>query len=512
VNDETRIPELVSEVVRTPDTSVFASIAEGTGVAFVVYDDKQENIFSHNDNSICVALYSSEEFGPKCAEDCGRAIRDASRSAQVSEYKCHAGLVCKAAGFDLKGQRLSAIVGRAFRDTSDYRTARRRAIEGDWSKIASTVPFDNVLFDSSDDVEALLRRIEALDDGSVPEPALSRPALDISFELDIPGEAEKPAAARPVQLAPLKLEQQSAPCEKCGAEMPANQRICDCGYWPEKGVDLSPGPGLDDIQRRKKTARIGRWLVVPAAAALVLFIAYSWTSIESFFTTTRTDAELTALAEVETPAAIPETAMFNGPFEGRPLSAITGDTITLEVADKGKKTVRLAGISAPKLNERFGIASREHLSGLVDQKVAVVDTAAIDPNGWIVGRVTADGKNINLEQVKAGFAIVSDQASLYYADAAGEFANAEAAARSKKIGIWAAPAVAVHPVSAKRSGLAPRNRPKTSRRSPSARKPIPAFPAPLTNVNAANTLDPCSPNANSNSRASNANQALKRCP
>ena len=129
-------------IKETPENFLEQAAAE-SGVAIIVVDE-HSSVSKANNNSICDHLYSSDEFAPLCAQDCGRAFRRATEAGAPVPYQCHAGLDCVAV--PLKAEKpLVAIVGRAFTKAENYRRATGRAIEGDWQRFPQSQFFENVL-------------------------------------------------------------------------------------------------------------------------------------------------------------------------------------------------------------------------------------------------------------------------------------------------------------------------------------------------------------------------------
>lgn len=54
--------------------------------------------------------------------------------------------------------------------------------------------------------------------------------------------------------------------------------------------------------------------------------------------------------------------------------------------------------------QRYGIESKENLSSLIENQFVFVKIIDIDRYGRVSGYVYINGKNINLEQVKSGYA------------------------------------------------------------------------------------------------------------
>jgi micrococcal nuclease len=136
--------------------------------------------------------------------------------------------------------------------------------------------------------------------------------------------------------------------------------------------------------------------------------------------------------------------------EGAVTKVSDGDTFRLETADGTRLRVRLYGIDAPeteKASRRTGLVSkpgqpfgeeayRALESKIVGRKVRV-DIMAIDRYKREVGIVYLDGRNINLEMVKEGWAWAYTQ----YLDRpyASEYLEAEKEARAKGLGLWRQP-------------------------------------------------------------------------
>lgn len=114
-----------------------------------------------------------------------------------------------------------------------------------------------------------------------------------------------------------------------------------------------------------------------------------------------------------------------------------GDTLTARCGEEGafqQVKVRLAEIDAPEKAQPFGNRSRQHLAELCFQQVAMIRQTSRDRYGRAVARVECQGKDANLEQVRAGMAWAYDR---YLTDP--EVKAREAAARSAGVGLWGEP-------------------------------------------------------------------------
>ena len=118
-----------------------------------------------------------------------------------------------------------------------------------------------------------------------------------------------------------------------------------------------------------------------------------------------------------------------------------GDTITV-VTDGQKVTIRLVGIDAPEKSrskhqpgQPFSQTSTKYLASLVLNNHVDIVSYGTDRYGRTLGVVYVDGKDVNLEMVRAGLAEV------YRGRPAKGFDNepyqkAEDAARRAGVGMW----------------------------------------------------------------------------
>jgi diguanylate cyclase (GGDEF)-like protein len=142
------VPIVMSTTERTNDL-ILERLAEENGVAVIVVDENSNEVATANNNSICSQLYPSPDFGPACAEYCGKAYQMATAAGEAVDYECHAGLACRALPIKQEGKQFVAIVGRTFIRSENYRRAAEKAINGDWRRFRSTEFFDNVILSGS---------------------------------------------------------------------------------------------------------------------------------------------------------------------------------------------------------------------------------------------------------------------------------------------------------------------------------------------------------------------------
>lgn len=159
-------------------------------------------------------------------------------------------------------------------------------------------------------------------------------------------------------------------------------------------------------------------------------------------------AALLAVALLLAPPALAETVL--GPV----VAIADGDTLTVLTEQREQVKVRLSEIDTPERGQPWGNRARERLAALTfgrQVEVAVQDT---DRYGRMVGRVRADGVDVNAELVREGSAWVYRR---YSRDP--ELLRLEAEARSARLGLWSLPEADQLPPwewrAAERNGRAP---------------------------------------------------------
>ena len=127
-------------------------------------------------------------------------------------------------------------------------------------------------------------------------------------------------------------------------------------------------------------------------------------------------------------------------LSGRVIAIADGDTITILDSANTQHRIRLQGIDAPESHQAFGEQSRLNLSEMIFGKDVSVSYQKVDQYGRLVGKILLDGKDINLEQVKAGMAwhykFYEDEQTPEDRDL---YARAEAEARAAHLGLWQNP-------------------------------------------------------------------------
>lgn len=112
------------------------------------------------------------------------------------------------------------------------------------------------------------------------------------------------------------------------------------------------------------------------------------------------------------------------------VKVVDGDTLVL-----AGRRIRLVGIDAPELRQicqrdnqpwPCGKGARDHLATLIGDAKTACDAGGSDRYGRLLAVCSADGRDLNAAMVSAGYAV-----------AFGDYEAEQAAARAKRLGIWA---------------------------------------------------------------------------
>ncbi|HVQ40150.1 MAG TPA: thermonuclease family protein [Pyrinomonadaceae bacterium] len=124
-------------------------------------------------------------------------------------------------------------------------------------------------------------------------------------------------------------------------------------------------------------------------------------------------------------------------IEGKVVNVHDGDTVTVLDQDGKKFNIRLHGIDAPELKQAYGAHSQQNLSRMVLGKQVTIYWSKIDKYRRTVGTIMLGGRDVNIEQVKAGLAWHFKK---YQDEQTPEdrvtYAAAEDAAHTAVLGLW----------------------------------------------------------------------------
>ena len=118
---------------------------------------------------------------------------------------------------------------------------------------------------------------------------------------------------------------------------------------------------------------------------------------------------------------------------GKVTKVSDGDTIHVVTGGNVKHKVRLDRIDAPEKDQPYGKESTDYLAALIRYRTVRVEWVKKDQYGRVLGIVYSGTNDVNLAMVRTGNA-------WHYShfDKTPAYATAEATAKFKKLGLWAA--------------------------------------------------------------------------
>ena len=128
---------------------------------------------------------------------------------------------------------------------------------------------------------------------------------------------------------------------------------------------------------------------------------------------------------------------FADQIQGKVIKVTDGDTVNVLTSDHETHKIRLSGIDAPEKKQAFGNRSKQALAQLIDGKIITVDYNKLDKYQREVGKVTFNGKDVNLRQIKLGLAWhYKKYEKEQDVEDRSVYANAEYLAQRDKLGLW----------------------------------------------------------------------------
>lgn len=119
-----------------------------------------------------------------------------------------------------------------------------------------------------------------------------------------------------------------------------------------------------------------------------------------------------------------------------------GDTCQVLSPDNMKIKIRLIGIDAPevsnrknKINQPYGIESKEFINNLIKGKSVTLKIYATDPFGRSLSEIFLEKLNVNLKMIDSGMAEVYKGKMEKNFDIT-PYIEAEKKAKKEKVGIW----------------------------------------------------------------------------
>lgn len=90
-------------------------------------------------------------------------------------------------------------------------------------------------------------------------------------------------------------------------------------------------------------------------------------------------------------------------MHGQVIDVLDGDTVKLR-SDWHIYKIRLAGIDAPEKQQAYGAQSKIYLEHLIADKDVSIKVLSCDQYGRYVGKIYLNGKDINGEMIRSGYA------------------------------------------------------------------------------------------------------------
>lgn len=123
--------------------------------------------------------------------------------------------------------------------------------------------------------------------------------------------------------------------------------------------------------------------------------------------------------------------------EGEVVDVGSGDTITIADKNNREYKIKLEGIDAPELEQDFGPEAQKNLFTLIFGKTVQVILQKPGADGFTIGKVLLNGKNVSLEQLKAGLAWHDKNVALDQSDN-DLYAQTETNPKRNGFGLWSA--------------------------------------------------------------------------
>ena len=116
---------------------------------------------------------------------------------------------------------------------------------------------------------------------------------------------------------------------------------------------------------------------------------------------------------------------------GKVIRVSDGDTILIQSGSQ-KIRVRMYGIDAPELKQKYGEESKKYLEKRITDKNVDIKVINQDQYGRKVGKVFYKNKDINLEMLETGNAWFYE----YHAKHEKDYRKAFKNAKEQKLGLW----------------------------------------------------------------------------
>ncbi len=119
---------------------------------------------------------------------------------------------------------------------------------------------------------------------------------------------------------------------------------------------------------------------------------------------------------------------------GQPTQLLSGDRLIFLTEEGKRYRVKLMGIEAPTPKEALGAQAQRYLGSLVMGRFLTLTHGSIDAEGFLVGKLSHGGADVNIRLIQAGLA-VHDPRGQTETDLI-RYADAQRKAQKLRLGIW----------------------------------------------------------------------------
>ncbi|HLA95016.1 MAG TPA: thermonuclease family protein [Pyrinomonadaceae bacterium] len=123
---------------------------------------------------------------------------------------------------------------------------------------------------------------------------------------------------------------------------------------------------------------------------------------------------------------------------GRVVSVVDGDTVKVLNSQNREITIRLAGIDAPEKSQASGMTAKQYLTDLVLGKTVGCESSKTDRYGRVVGKLSLNGTDVNLQMVRGCQAWhYKEYSKEQNSNDQALYSEAEIISRNNRCGLWA---------------------------------------------------------------------------
>lgn len=240
-------------------------------------------------------------------------------------------------------------------------------------------------------------------------------------------------------------------CPICGMHNDAAALSCECGRVFTEDIIATQHPRWIEHRQYRKKRLIKKVGALLGAVTIVLFCAAYFGGVFPMQGKADSDDQ-PGRAIAEEPSAVtqpvapdPVLPQNNVPYKVFPepnvpykaTRAITGSVIAVADPSGQERRVTIFGIQVPKLDENFGLESKENLWTIIADKPLLIKRLKFTKEVDTIAEVTIDGSNVGIEQLRSGLALLATEELVGLPSAEQQqYLLAAQSARTGKFGIW----------------------------------------------------------------------------